>query len=95
MIDFVYPTRTGKWNFNCPWNLYRWHHWFYRRWRVKTPNNSIWNGLIICGWKRIDISWDCEPEEALKQFKLGKNRLYKYLQELLDNNKATPDERDK
>ena len=57
----------------------------YYNWSYFTNSFStfIWKGKIICGFKKIEIIWDCGPIEAYLRYKNGKRNLFNYLIDFL------------
>ncbi len=78
---FQYPSRLGGWYFRLPWHvLGGWKSWVFKKWSVTSKDKAnMTEGIIILGFTKIDSHWLCSPENAIKFYRAGQERLIKYL----------------
>lgn len=85
VTGFFYPIKYGKWYWEFPSDILGgFKSWFYKKWSIKSKNKTIWHGIIILGFKKLDVEWECGAEEAYFLYKQGRAKLYNYLLNLAE-----------
>ena len=84
--SFYYPSRNLGVYWEWPWNVNGgFFSWIYKKWSIPNKDSKqIYSGRIILGFKKMTITWDCDPPEAYFIHKQGQERMYKYLGSLID-----------
>lgn len=87
--NFHYPSRSLGLCWEWPWNVSGGLlSWIYKRWSsANKDRKQIYSGQIIFGFKRITVTWDCDPPEAYFIHKQGEERMYKALEKLIKKEK--------
>jgi len=86
-LGFYYPARISK-SFDWPWECDKWLNFFHSKWTSNNKDNkSIWSGRRILGFKTLTVTWNCDPLEAYFIYKQGRERLYNYLEDLIEEDK--------
>lgn len=80
-FGFKYPTRYGAWSWRWPSHVAGgFKSWIFKHWVYQSKDKkSITEGVTILGFTKIDTSWNCEPEEAIKIYRNGQQKLIDWL----------------